>query len=147
MQKLQFDKKINAPKEKVWEILWGKTTYPKWTAVFAEGSDAVTDWQEGSKTIFTDGKGSGMIANIARRVDNELMSIQHLGMLKDGQEILEGPEVDAWKGAIEEYRLSENDGGTDLHVELDAGNDENMNKYFNETFPKALDEVKAMAES
>lgn len=147
MKKLQFHADINAPKERVWEILWGKTTYPKWTAVFAEGSDVETDWQEGSRAIFGDGKGTGMIANIARRVNNELMSIQHIGMLKDGKEILEGPEIDSWKGAVEEYRLLENNGTTSLDVSLDAGNDENMNNYFNEKFPLALNEVKAMAEN
>jgi hypothetical protein len=147
MKKLQFDTKINAPREKVWEVLWGKDSYPKWTAVFAEGSSVETDWQEGSKTIFTDGKGSGMLSTIDRRIDNELMSIKHLGMVKDGVEILEGPEVDPWKGAIEEYRLSENNGSTDLNVSLDVGEDENMNQYFSESFPKALSEVKSMAEN
>jgi uncharacterized protein YndB with AHSA1/START domain len=147
MKKLQFDTSINAPKQRVWEILWGKTTYPKWTAVFAEGSDVETDWQEGSKTIFHDGKGSGMLSTIDRRVDNELMSIKHLGMVKDGKEILEGPEVDPWKGALEQYFLKENNGSTDLHVELDSGEDESMNNYFMEKFPLALEQVKNLAEN
>jgi uncharacterized protein YndB with AHSA1/START domain len=36
--KEQFKITINAPRKKVWETLWGETTYPKWTAPFCEGS-------------------------------------------------------------------------------------------------------------
>ena len=45
MEKQEFKISINAPREKVWEVLWNDTTYPAWTAVFSEGSHAVTDWK------------------------------------------------------------------------------------------------------
>ncbi len=53
MEKKQFKIKIAAPREKVWKILWGDNTYPAWTSAFAEGSRAETDWEEGSKVLFS----------------------------------------------------------------------------------------------
>ena len=144
MKKQNYNTTINAPKEKVWELLWGQTSYPEWTAAFAEGSSVETDWQEGSKAIFGDGKGDGMIARIAKRTENEFLSIEHLGMLLKGEEIMDGPKVDSWKGAHENYTLSETNGITTLNVDMDVTDD--MQEYFNKTWPKALEKLKAMAE-
>jgi uncharacterized protein YndB with AHSA1/START domain len=33
METLQFSKSINAPLEKVWEVLWIDDLYKKWTSV------------------------------------------------------------------------------------------------------------------
>jgi hypothetical protein len=145
MKKRQYNVAIKAPKEKVWDILWGKGTYEEWTAVFAEGSTAETDWQEGSKVLFHDGKGEGMLAKIAKRRDNEYMGLQHLGMVTKGKEITEGPEVDSWKGAEENYTLTGENGSTQLQVDIDITED--MLDYFDKTWPKALDKLKQMAES
>ncbi|MEX0968196.1 MAG: hypothetical protein WD077_13225 [Bacteroidia bacterium] len=40
---------INAPKEKVWNVLLQDETYRIWTSAFEPTSYAVTDWKEGSK--------------------------------------------------------------------------------------------------
>lgn len=144
MIKRQYSASIKAPREKVWDILWGKDSYEEWTAVFAEGSTADTDWQEGSKVLFHDSKGDGMIAKIAKRIDNEYMGILHLGMVIKGKEITEGPEVDSWKGAEENYTLKEENGQTHLQVDIDITED--MLDYFDKTWPKAMDKLKEMAE-
>src|SRR6188508_3009161 len=86
MKKANFTVKINAPKEKVWEVLWNDKTYREWTSVFSEGSYAVSDWKEGSKVQFLGPEGGGMFSKIAKLVPNEYMSFEHLGELKDGQE-------------------------------------------------------------
>ncbi|MDX5346119.1 MAG: SRPBCC domain-containing protein, partial [Hymenobacteraceae bacterium] len=83
MKKLQYSVDINAPKEKVWEVLWNDETYRKWTSVFSEGSSAETDWQEGSKIHFLNGEGGGMYSVVAKNQPNEYMSIKHLGEVKD----------------------------------------------------------------
>ena len=80
MERKEFTIDINAPREKVWDVLWQDDSYRKWTSVFSEGSHAETDWKKGSKVLFLDGKGSGMIAKIAENIPNEYMSIQHLGI-------------------------------------------------------------------
>ena len=42
---MDFKIEINASREKVWDVLFGKETYPQWTTVFSEGSMVETDWQ------------------------------------------------------------------------------------------------------
>lgn len=145
MKKRQYNVTIKAPKEKLWNILWGKGSYEQWTAVFAEGSTADTDWREGSRVLFHDGKGDGMVARIVKRRDNEFMGLQHLGMVIKGQEITEGPEVDSWKGAEENYTLTEDNGSTHLQVDINITDD--MLDYFDKTWPKAMDKLKQLAEA
>lgn len=141
---LNFSVKINAPKEKVWDVLWSEDTYPKWTAVFAEGSNAISDWKEGSSILFTDGKGSGMNSLIEKKVPNEQMTFKHLGMLKDGVEMPVDDEVKFCSGSVEDYHLEESNGITDLKVKLDAS--EEFSGYFEDRFPKALEKVKELSE-
>ena len=145
MKKLSFTIQINAPREKVWKVLWDDASYRKWTAVFSEGSHAVTDWQEGSKVLFLSPSGEGMFSRIAKSVPNQLMSFEHLGMVKDGVEQPETEETKGWAGAMENYTLEEKDGGTALTVTMDMM--EGHENYFNEHFPKALEIVKSLAES
>ncbi|MET0391549.1 MAG: SRPBCC domain-containing protein [Chitinophagaceae bacterium] len=145
MEKQQFNITIDAPREKVWDILWADDTYRKWTSVFSEGSHAETDWQKGSKVLFLDGKGSGMVSTIADNIPNEYLSIRHLGVVNDGVEDLESEKVKEWAGAMENYTLKSVDGKTELIVDMDI-NDE-YKDYFKNTWPKALDKVKELAEN
>ncbi len=144
METLNFSIKINAPKEKVWSTMLGDKTYPEWTAVFAPGSRAETDWQKGSKAIFSDGKGNGMVSTIAENRPNEYLSIKHLGMIKDGVEDTTSDNVKAWAGAMENYTLKETGGVTEVKIEMDT--DPEYKEYFSKTWPRALDKVKEIAE-
>lgn len=145
MQKLNFSIDINAPKEKVWDILWGVDTYPKWTSVFSEGSNAVSDWKEGSKILFVDGKGSGMVSKIETKRPNEYMSFKHLGEVTDGVEDTVSEKVKEWAGSLENYTLNETNGGTKLTVDIDIV--ESFKDYFEKTFPGALKLVKQLSEN
>jgi uncharacterized protein YndB with AHSA1/START domain len=144
MEKLTFNTAINAPRHKVWEILWGDQTYPAWTAVFAEGSRIETDWQVGGRTLFLDGNNKGMVSTIAATVPNEFMSFKHLGDIDNGVEDLTSDKVKAWAGSLENYTLTDANGKTTLLVEMDT--DEAYKDYFLTAFPKALDKVKELAE-
>lgn len=146
MKKLTFSIQINAPKVRVWDILWADETYRAWTTVFHPGSHALSDWKEGSKILFVGGDGGdGMVSKIARLIPNEYMSFQHLGEIKNGVEDYDSPAVKAWNGAHENYTLQEKSGGTELSVELDA--DDSFADYFQDKFPKALEKVKELAEA
>jgi hypothetical protein len=145
MEKIQFSTSIKAPKEKVWEILWDDANYRKWTSVFSPTSYAETDWKEGSKVLFLDGEGSGMVSRVKVNRPYEFMSIEHLGEVKNGVEDTESDKVRGWAGAHENYTLKEVNGNTELLVELDANDD--FKEYLTNTFPKALEQVKALSES
>ena len=144
MEKQEFKVSINAPREKVWDVLWNDATYRAWTAAFSEGSHAVTDWKKGSKVLFLDGKGSGMVSTIAENKPTEYMSFEHLGVVKDGVEDTTSPEVKQWAGAHENYTLKPVNGNTELTVEIDLS--EEWKDYFVTTFPKALNKIKEIAE-
>ena len=144
MERKEFKVSINAPKEKVWRVLWDDSTYPKWTSVFSEGSQAQTDWKKGSKVLFGDGKGNGMLAIIAEKIPNEFMSFKHLGEVKDGVEDVSSEKVQSWAGATENYTLKGDGSHTELKVEMDITDD--FMEYFEKTFPQALAKVKELAE-
>ena len=121
MERINFSISINAHKEKVWNILWDETSYRKWTSFFAEDSSAVTDnWKEGSKVLFLDGKGAGMVSTVAANKPNEYMSFTHLGEVKDGVEDISSEKIKGWSGSMENYTLKEAGGKTELKVEMPA---------------------------
>ncbi|ESU20667.1 Activator of Hsp90 ATPase-like protein [Flavobacterium cauense R2A-7] len=144
MKKAKFTVSIEAPKEKVWQILWNDDSYPKWTAVFSEGSKAVSDWNEGSKILFVNENNDGMHSIIVKKIDNEIMHFKHLGMVKNGIELPQDEISKSWSGATENYHLSEANGTTILTVEMDIV--EEYSDYFNEKFPLALKIVKELTE-
>ncbi|WP_205510037.1 SRPBCC family protein [Longitalea arenae] len=145
MEKQEFKITIDAPREKVWKVLWTDDSYRAWTAPFSEGSHAVSDWKKGSKVLFLDGNGMGMVSKIDDAVPNEYMSFLHLGIVKDGVEDTESEEIKGWAGAHENYILKDVQGKTELQVELDI--DEQHKEMFSDTFPKALQKVKELAEN
>jgi hypothetical protein len=143
MEKRQFKITINASREKVWNILWSESTYSQWTSVFAEGSKAETDnWKKGSKVLFLDGKGSGMVSTIVENKPNEFMSFKHLGTVKNGKEDL--ASVNEWAGSLENYTLETMNGKTELIVEMDIS--EEYMDYFLKTWPAALQKLKELVE-
>ncbi len=144
MQTYQID--INAPREKVWETLWGEETYPQWTRPFSEGSRAVTDWRKGSRVLFLDAKGEGMVSRIEENIPNEFMSIEHLGTIMGGVEDTTSPEVQQWNGAHENYRLEEIDGGTRVRIEMEIDDKSEYAEMFAGMWPKALEALKGIAE-
>jgi len=144
MKKLNLTIEIYAPKEKVWKTLWDDTTYRQWTSAFSEGSYAVSDWKEGSKVLFLSPEGEGMFSKIDKLVPNELMHFKHLGTIKGGVEQPESEESKQWSGAMENYSLKEKNGKTELTLSMDIA--ESHEQYFRDTFPKALEIVKNLAE-
>ncbi len=144
MEKHEFKTTINASRDKVWDILWNEDNYRQWTSVFAEGSSVETDWNEGSKVLFVDGKGNGMVSMIAVKRPVEYMSFKHLGFIMDGVEDTTSEKVKPWVGAMENYTLRQNDEKTELVVDIDLTDE--YKDYFLKTWPQALEKVKAMAE-
>lgn len=145
MEKLKFKTVINAAPGKVWSVLWNDETYRKWTSAFAEGSYAQTDWKQGSKVLFLDGNGRGMVSRIAENRPNEYMSIEHLGEIVDGVEDTSSDKVKEWAGAHENYTLKKIDGQTELTIDMDIN--EEFKEMFVNIWPVALDNVKKLSEN
>ena len=148
MKKLNYQIDIQASKEKVFEKMIGKDTFKQWTAEFNPTSDFEGSWNKGDKIHFTgehEGKRGGMVAEIAENIPNEYISIRHLGVLDGDKEIMSGPEVEGWAGALENYSFEENNGVTTVKVDVDT-NEDHID-YFNESWPKALNKLKEIIEN
>jgi uncharacterized protein YndB with AHSA1/START domain len=136
---------INAPREIVWDVLLQDKTYRQWTEVFHPGSYAETDWQQGSKVLFKTPAGDGMVSKILVNKPNEVMSIEHLGILKDNKEYFDTEETKSWQGLKETYRLKTAGEQTELIIEQEIT--EKHAEWFRTTWEKALQKVKELAET
>lgn len=147
-QKLNASIFINAPKEKVWETMLDKDTYAEWTRVFNPTSRYEGDWSEGSKIIFigTDEEGNegGMVSRIAECRPHDYISIEHVGIIKDGVEDYTSDEVKKWVPAFENYTFTEKDGGTEVTIDQDI--EEEYKEMFDDMWPKALLALKELVE-
>ena len=147
MEEKKFTVKIDAPREKVWDTLWDDSSYQQWTAVFAEGSRAETDWKKGSKVLFLDTNNAGMVSVIEETRMPEYMSFKHLGIVKDGVEDTDSVESKKWSGGLENYHLQEVNGQTELVVTMSSKTiPAEYLDYFEKTWPTALDKLKELAE-
>ena len=145
---LHFEIMINAPAEKVYSMMIADKTYQEWTATFNPTSKYQGSWDKNAKILFIgtdkDGKVGGMVSRIKENMPNKFISIEHLGMVKGEEEIINGPEVDGWTGALENYTFKAVDGKTLLAVEMDSNED--FKSYFMEMWPKALNVLKSICE-
>jgi hypothetical protein len=149
MQKLHYSIVINAPKEKVWHAMLDDQTYREWTKAFHPGSYYKGDWSKGSKILFLGpdpetGKEGGMVSRIAENKPYEYVSIEHLGIVKDGVEDTTSPDATKWTPAFENYTLKEKNGTTEVLVEMDTVED--YVKMFEKMWPDALERLKKIAE-
>ena len=152
MNKLQYTIKINAPVNKIYDLMLGisnKSTYEQWTAMFNPTSTYEGNWNKGSKMLFIglDEKGNkgGMVSEIADNIINKYISIRHYGLVQANMEITSGPQVEKWANGFENYTFQENNGVTDITVEL-IGLTEDLIEYMNDAWPKALNKLKEVCE-
>ena len=145
MKTIKKSIQIGASKEKIWDVLTQDSYARDWLAIFSPGSYALTDWQLGSKVVFADDSGSGIIGRIVIHDPFELLSIEYYGILNDNQEDFESKEALVYKGAHETYRLTSKDNKTILNIESD------MSDGFFDTMSEAWDEallkIKSLAEA
>lgn len=143
MQKLQFSIKIEAPLERVWNILWGDKTLRDWASIIDEGTYMVGELKEGSEVQFiSSSSGYGVTSLVEKYVQNELVVFRHQ---VDTKERGEKEREKEWTGGRESYALMENDGSTTLTVDIDVPPEQE--EIFKDRMPKALERVRVMAEN
>lgn len=147
MEKVLIKKSIdiNAPRESIWHVLTNDSLLRDWYTAFQEGSYAETDWKEGSKVIFRDREGNGMIGKIAVNKPHEIISTEFQGMLVNGKEDTESQEANNIKGYFETYRISGTGNNNRLDIELDTSDE--YADMFNNMWDKALQRIKELAEN
>ncbi|MCE3074719.1 SRPBCC family protein [Chryseobacterium gwangjuense] len=150
METLSYEKIIDAPKQKVWDVLWNEKTYGEWTRFFSPDPDSVTvmksNWKVGGKTYFLNSEGEGMVSTIDSIEEPDQIIFKHLGMVdKEGNEDTQSKEVMEWNGCFEKYILIDFDGKTKLHAEVQV--EKEWRDHMNTGFIKGLEVVKNLAEN
>lgn len=148
MKRLNFSIRIQAPAGKVYHTMLGQDTYNQWTAVFNPTSRYEGSWAKGSEIRFLgteeDGTSGGMLSRIAENIPERFVSIEHFGIIRKGERITSGPEVEAWAGGLENYIFTPVGDATLLDVQVDAGRD--FTDYMQDTYPRALEVLKNICE-
>ena len=85
-----------------------------------------------------------MVSQIDENIPNRFMSFKHLGEVRDGMEDTTSEKVQDWAGATESYTLNENNGKTEVIVDMDLN--EEFAEMFKNIWPKALNNLKELAE-
>ncbi len=139
---------INAGTQLVYNTMLEEKPYREWTALFNPGSHYKGSWDKGAKILFIgadeEGNEGGMVSRIKENIPNKFISIEHVGLVSNGEEITSGPEVEPWAGALENYTYESKDEGTLLKIEVDSNKE--FKSYFDETWPKALEKLKEICE-
>lgn len=147
METLSYEIIINAPKEKVWDVLWSENTYSEWTKFFNPNSASFmkSDWKLGGKTYFVNAAGAGMVSTIDSLEKPDHIIFKHLGMIdEEGNEDTESMEIKQWSGCFEKYFLIDFGSQTKLHAEVQTEKD--WEEHMNTGFTKGLQIVKELAE-
>lgn len=140
---------INAPVEKVWDIMISPEWYRARTAPFNPAwSWFEWDWNKWSMIRFLwphphhPEKIWGMLSEIEDNRRYEYIGIKHIGEIHDWVVVTKEPLVDAY----ERYSFNEVEGVTTLKIEINFNMNEESAKYMSEAWPKALKVLKDLAE-
>lgn len=148
MKKLHWEIKINAPREKVFKTIFNPELYPIWAGVFMPGSYYKGLWQKGETLRFLvddeNGKPSGMLTRVVDYREPEFISLQHIGIVIEGEDVTEGEEVESMTPAFENYTLKTEGDGTNFLVDQDVALQ--YEETFSESWPKALEKLKMLCE-
>lgn len=91
------------------------------------------------------GKEGGMVSRIAEIRPHEFVSIQHLGIVADGVEDTTSEMAKKWTPAFENYTFLEVEGGTEVVVDMNVGDD--YADMFRDMWTDGLARIKRIAES
>lgn len=143
-QTLELSIDIDAPKEKIWDVMLQDKTYRIWTSVFHEGSYAEGDWSEGSIVYFKSPEGSGLESKVVVHKPADTISFEHLRAVVNDKPDDQHKETQNWAGMRETYRVKGEGGISTLMIEQDI-----MPEYadwFQQTWEKALAKIKDLSE-
>lgn len=141
MKEIQFSIEINAAKERVWDTLWQDETFRQWADIIDPGTHLVGDLQEGNEVQFISGNGYGVTSLVEKLTPGEFLLLRHSA---DTQDSGEQERAKEWTGGKESYTLSQEGNTTTLTVAFDVP--PNLEQYFEIHYPKALEQVKLLAE-
>jgi uncharacterized protein YndB with AHSA1/START domain len=145
MKKLVFSIDIDAPKEKVWNLMLAPESYKEWVAASWPGSFYKGNWAKGEKINFVSDDGSGTQAMIKEITPFESISAVHIAiLLSGGVEDTTSELAKNWIGIEEQYIFSQTGNKTKLSVNISTQPD--WAQMFEEGWPNALKKLKEICE-
>jgi hypothetical protein len=145
MKNLQFKIDINAPKEKVWNIMLNKDTYPEWIRISWPNSYYKGDWAEDNTVKFISRDGSGTLGLVVEHKPYQMSKVKHIAvLLPGGIEDKESEDAMGWIGTTECYTFYEAGNSTQLVVDIETL--PSWIKMFEEGWPTALAKLKELSE-
>lgn len=141
MKEMCFTIKINAPKEKVWQVLWEGKTLRNWAGLVDPGTYMTGQLVEGSTVQFNSAEGYGVTSLVAKVIPDEFVLFKHRA---DTQDDGENGRDDQWSGGQESYRLTEDERATTLEMKFDVPPE--LEQIMSISYPKALERVKELSE-
>lgn len=143
MEKQEHVVVINAPKEKVWSVLWSDKTFRDWASIIDPETYMVGDLKEGAEVQFISAaNGYGVTSLVEKLIPGEFLILKHRA---DTKETGTEERKQQWTGGEERYALREEDGVTTLTYVCDVPPE--LQALFNDTLPKALARIKELSES
>lgn len=136
---------IQASGENIWKVLIEDQYNRRWFAEFGAGSHAIGDWKQGSKIIFKDASGNGLIGKIVQYQPHRFIDIEYTGIVMNNKEEYTHPHATQIKGGHETYTLS--DTGNILKLSVTSDMSEEFIDTMNKAWDKALEEVKKLSEN
>lgn len=146
MKKLTFKIDINAPKEKVWELLMGNDNNKEWLHVSWPGTYSEGIWNEGENIRFLSGEGQdGTLMNLVEYRPYSHSFGRHIAVINaDGTEDRTSEMAKLWIGSTEDTILTEKNGITTVTIEMQTPPE--WESMFNDGWPNALEKLKEVAE-
>lgn len=142
MKEQHYSIDISATKEKVWITLWDDKTFRQWANIIDPGTYMVGDLKEGNEVQYISAEnGYGVTSLVEKLVPGEFVLLRHSA---DTQDAGTRDRKKEWTGGAETYSLTEKDGITTLTTIFDVPAE--LEAYFADAFPRALECVKVLAE-
>ena len=140
MKLLEYKIQINAPAEKVWEVLFSQNAEENWPSAINEGTYFEGTWEEGSIMRFLDAENNGMFNLIEKNIPKKELKMKHLGWIYDGE-----LSPQDWQDATVTYLLESNENGTFLTAIVNSL--EEFVDFFNSKYPPNFENIKKLSES
>jgi len=149
MKVLEYSINIEAPSSTVYNTMIDKNHFKEWVAVFSPNSYFEGSWEKGRKIIYKspdqNGQIQGMISRITKNIPNKEIYIQPIGIVENGVEIFSGDKTKDLGKSFENY-LFVDKGNSISELNVRVAVYEELEEYFNKTWPKAIRVVKTISE-
>ncbi len=150
MKVLEYNVEIDAPSDIVYNVMIDKDHFKEWVAVFGPDSFYEGSWEKGRKIIYKSpdesGNIQGMISSIKENIPNKEIFVQPIGIVQDGVEVYSGDKTKDLDKSFENYLFIDNGDGTSV-LKIEVAVYEELEDYFNDTWPKSLMVIKRISES